>query len=216
MIRAQRPQDGILAEESGADATDRDGVWIVDPLDGTVNFSHGHPHFAVSLAWAWRGRIEVGVIYDPLRDELFSAMRGGGAHCNGRPIKCAGTDSLRDAMIAVGLGRFISGEALCADLVQLANTVQKVRIAGSAALDLAYTACGRLDAYYEQRVFLWDLAAGMLLIEEAGGVVYWWPQPRPHQRSCLAAAKGLAAPLIELLQLTPTTDARTCFDDGAG
>jgi myo-inositol-1(or 4)-monophosphatase len=214
MLRAIRPQDGILAEESGADALHRDGLWIIDPLDGTVNFSHGHPHFCVSLAWAWRGVTQVGVIYDPVRDELFSAQRGGGAHLNGAPMRCATTTALGDAMIAIGLSRFFVGPALAEELAVLSDRTQKVRICGAAALDLAYTACGRMDGYFEQRVFVWDLAAGMLLVEEAGGRSCWWRRSeRAHQRACLATAPVLFAPLLALLNLDERSDARTCLDD---
>ncbi len=214
LLRAARPADGMLAEESGAAALERAGVWIIDPLDGSVNYSHGHPHFCVSLAWAWRGVTQVGVIYDPVRDELFSAVRGGGAFVNGVPMRCAPTAVLAEAMIAVGLNRFFVGPALANELAGLSDRTQKVRISGSAALDLAYTACGRVDGYFEQRVFVWDLAAGMLLVEEAGGRSCWWRRPeRAHQRACLASAPALFPPLLSLLTLDEYRGARTCFDD---
>jgi myo-inositol-1(or 4)-monophosphatase len=211
---AARPRDGILAEESGAAGLERDGVWIIDPLDGTVNYSHGHPHFCVVLAWAWRGVPQVGVIYDPVRDEMFSVVRGGGACLNGAPLRCAATATLAEAMLATGLNRYAAGPAPADELAVLAERSQKVRISGSAALDLAYTACGRLDGYFEQRVFVWDLAAGMLLVEEAGGRSCWWRRPaRAHQRACLASAPALFPPLLALLNLDESRGARTCFDD---
>jgi len=214
LLRAARPTDGMLAEESGAAALEQEGVWIIDPLDGTVNFSHGHPHFCVALAWAWRGVTQVGVIYDPVRDELFSALRGGGACLNGAPLRSAPTTALAEAMVAVGLNRYCDGSALTDELAVLAERTQKVRISGSAALDLAYTACGRVDGYFEQRVFVWDLAAGMLLVDEAGGHSCWWRRPgRAHQRACLATAPALFQPLLALLNLDERTRARTCFDD---
>jgi len=214
LLRAARPADGILAEESGAAALERAGVWIIDPLDGTVNYSHGHPHFCVSLAWAWRGVTQVGVVYDPVRDELFSARRGGGAWLNGAPMHCAPTAALAAAMVAIGLNRFCVGPAIADELAVLSDRTQKVRISGAAALDLAYTACGRLDGYFEQRVFVWDLAAGMLLVDEAGGRSCWWRRPeRAHQRACLASAPALFPPLLALLNLDERNGARTCFDD---
>ena len=214
LLRAARPADGVLAEESGAAALERAGVWIIDPLDGTVNYSHGHPHFCVALAWAWHGVTQVGVIYDPVRDELFSAVRGGGARMNGVPVRCAPTAVLADAMIATGLNRYVGGPGLTDELAALAAHTQKVRISGSAALDLAYTACGRLDGYFEQHVFVWDLAAGMLLVDEAGGRSCWWRRPgRAHQRACLATAPAIFPPLLALLNLDERSDARTCFDD---
>lgn len=214
LLRAARPADGMLAEESGAEALEREGVWIIDPLDGSVNYSHGHPHFCVSLAWAWRGVTQVGVIYDPVRDELFSAVRGGGAVVNGASLRCAPTAALAEAMIAIGLSRFFVGPSLADELAVLSDRAQKVRISGAAALDLAYTASGHLDGYFEQRVFVWDLAAGMLLVDEAGGHSCWWRRPeRAYQRACLATAPALFPPLLALLNLDESRGARTCFDD---
>ncbi|MBE0439869.1 MAG: inositol-1-monophosphatase [Gammaproteobacteria bacterium] len=172
MIRKAYPDHAILAEESG-ESGDNDTVWIIDPLDGTTNFLHGFPHYCVSIAVMVKGKIEHGVIYDPLRDELFSATRGAGTKLNDRRLRVAKRKELAGAVLATGfpfknhqhlepyLGMFSS----------LFTQVADVRRTGSAALDLAYVAAGRLDGYWEIGLEKWDLAAGVLLIEEAGGVV---------------------------------------------
>ena len=145
--------------------------WIIDPLDGTVNFVHDFPMFCVSIAFEAEGRLEYGVIYDPLRDELFEAKRGGGASLNGRPIRVSTTDRLDRALVATGFPYDIR-ERLPETLGRLGRilgVVQGVRRAGSAALDMCYVACGRFDGFWEENLKPWDTAAGLLLIGEAGG-----------------------------------------------
>ncbi len=215
-IRARRPPDGILAEEGGENEIKRHGVWIVDPLDGTVNFSHGHPHFCVSIAWLWQGETVVGVIYDPLRDELFSAIRGRGAFCNGKAVHVAGTANMHHAMVAVGFGKSAPEAFVTTDANSLGASVQKLRISGSAALDLAYVACGRLDGYAETQVYVWDLAAGALIVEEAGGVCYMWPREELHMRSCVATGEKLSDRIVTILSKDPALRARTCLNDLCG
>lgn len=171
IIRAAYPEHSILAEESGEHAGN-DFVWIIDPLDGTTNFIHGFPQYAVSIALKHKGRIEVGVVYDPLRDELFTAKRGGGAMLNNRRIRVTGLTGMRSALIGTGFP-FKIPEHLDAYLAMFrAITLDSagIRRAGSAALDLAYLAAGRLDAFWEIGLKEWDMAAGILLVKEAGGV----------------------------------------------
>ena len=211
-IIKERPQDGIIAEEGGESQIDNDGVWIIDPLDGTVNFSHGHPHFCVSIAWLWKGEISVGVIYDVVRDELFTAAKGRGATLNGQKILVAKTVDLGQSMIGVGFGQSTPQGEGRNNFNTLGAKVQKLRISGSAALDLAYVACGRLDAYVESSVFVWDLAAGSIIIEEAGGKTCMWHKERPFSRSCIAANKDLFDKIINLLP-NRHNYARTCLDD---
>lgn len=213
MIRTHRPDDGFFAEERGAARLHASAVWIIDPLDGTVNFSHGHPHFAVSIAWAWQRVTYVGVVYDCRRDELYTALRGRGAFCNGRPIHAASTAQLADAMLAIGLGKYDPRATAHHALTRLAPAVQKLRISGAAALDLAYTACGRLDGYVEHSLYLWDVAAGALILEEAGGACACFHTGAPAQRVCVAAAPGIINAVLALLNLDPSARARTCFDD---
>ncbi len=173
-IRKSYPEHAFLAEESGAQGeTSAEVTWIIDPLDGTTNFLHGLPHFAISIAAQIKGRVEHGVIYDPLRDELFTASRGGGAAVNGKRIRVGNTNRLEQALLATAfpfhnaisldryLGEFQNIYPRCAD----------IRRNGSAALDLAYVAAGRFDGYWEYGVKIWDIAAGALLVQEAGGLL---------------------------------------------
>jgi myo-inositol-1(or 4)-monophosphatase len=189
MIRRAFPDHGFLAEERGGEgepvkqepaglAWESDPLrpacrWIIDPLDGTVNFAHGFPLFCVSIALEADGRLEYGVIYDPLRDELFEARRGAGASLNGRPIRVTGTDRLDRALIATGFPYDIRERVpeTLARLGRMLAITQGVRRGGSAALDLCYVACGRLDGFYEENLKPWDTAAGLLIVTEAGGKI---------------------------------------------
>jgi len=171
VIRKAYPDHAIMAEESGKHEGD-DYQWIIDPLDGTTNFLHGFPQFAVSIALRHKGRLEHGVIYDPVSQELFTASRGGGAYLNDHRLRVSKAKGLKGALLGTGfpfkqpqhldayLGTF---KALHADTAG-------IRRAGSAALDLAYVAAGRLDGFWEIGLSPWDMAAGVLLIQEAGGL----------------------------------------------
>jgi myo-inositol-1(or 4)-monophosphatase len=171
IIKAAYPEHSILAEESGEHAGN-DFVWIIDPLDGTTNFIHGFPQYAVSIALKYKDRIEIGVVYDPQRDELFTAKRGGGAMLNNRRLRVTALTSMKGALIGTGFP-FKVPQHLDAYLNMFrAITIDSagIRRAGSAALDLAYLAAGRLDAFWEIELKEWDMAAGILLVKEAGGV----------------------------------------------
>jgi len=172
ILRTAFPDHAILAEESGSHAGN-DYVWVVDPLDGTTNFLHGFSHYAVSIALKHKNKLELGVIYDPARDELFTAERGGGAMLNNRKIRVGKQASMRGALIGTGFP-FKNQQYLDVYLNMFRDVVTAdtagIRRAGAAALDLAYVACGRLDAYWEIGVNEWDIAAGVLLVQEAGGV----------------------------------------------
>lgn len=172
LIRRFYPGHGILAEESGI--TDGDEYqWVIDPLDGTTNFLHGYPQYAVSIALLHKGRLDLAVIYDPLRDELFSAARGAGAQLNDRRIRASKVKKLDTALLGTGFPYTDFDHLECwIDIFRdLAPRTIGVRRAGSAALDLAHVACGRLDGFWEIGLKPWDIAAGALLIEEAGGLV---------------------------------------------
>jgi len=161
--------------------------WIVDPIDGTMNLAHGIPHFCVSIAAreAASQRILLGVIYDPLRNELFTAERGSGTYLNGLRQKVSTRSKLGEAVLAVGFAKSQDSIDHCLKLYQFyGNEARKLRAMGSAALDLAYVACGRLDAYIEQGVNLWDIAAGIILVEEAGGIVETEQKIKGRYRVC--------------------------------
>jgi myo-inositol-1(or 4)-monophosphatase len=169
-LRSHFPSHGITAEEGSSQASASEYRWYVDPLDGTTNFAHGYPMFNVTLALENRGELIAGVIYDPIRDELFSAERGGGAYLNGRRIHVSRTERLQDSLVATGFPSRKRHQNINVHFFyQLAMATHGVRRAGSAALDLAYTACGRLDAFWEFGLQPWDMAAGILMVEEAGG-----------------------------------------------
>jgi len=167
------PDHAILAEESGAQG-ESDHLWIVDPLDGTTNYLHGFPVFAVSIGLQIKGRMEHAVVYDPMRQELFTASRGQGAQVDGRRIRISGQKQLERALVGTGFPFRQSEKELKPYLEMLGKTVLNtsgVRRPGAAALDLAYVAAGRLDAFWETGLAPWDLAAGSLLIREAGGII---------------------------------------------
>ncbi|MFP5350155.1 MAG: inositol monophosphatase family protein [Gammaproteobacteria bacterium] len=170
ILRGAYPDHGIMAEESGSQPGDQ-YVWIIDPLDGTTNFLHGYPQFAVSIALQNKGKLEQAVVFDPLRNELFTASRGQGAQLNDRRIRVSRTADMQYALLGTGFP-FRSTKFLDVwidTFRALMIDTSGVRRAGSAALDLAHVACGRLDGFWEFGLHVWDMAAGCLLIEEAGG-----------------------------------------------
>lgn len=167
------PDHAILAEESGQQG-DSDHVWIIDPLDGTTNYLHSFPAYAVSIGVQVKGRMEHAVVYDPTRQELFTASRGDGAQLDGRRIRCSGQLQIERALVGTGFP-YQQTDAELAPYLQMIGKAEQntagVRRAGAAALDLAYVAAGRLDAFWETGLKPWDLAAGSLIIREAGGII---------------------------------------------
>ncbi len=170
-LREKFPNHSIVAEEGGGGTGSMPGyIWYVDPLDGTTNFAHGFPVFNVTLALERKGELIAGVVYDPNRDEMFSAERGAGAFLNGERIHVSTASRLQDTLVATGFpSRKRHLNVNIHFYYQLAMLTHGVRCAGAAAIDLAYTACGRLDAFWEFGLNPWDMAAGLLLVEEAGG-----------------------------------------------
>lgn len=178
------PNHAILAEESGKQGNN-DYLWIIDPLDGTTNFLHGFPQYAVSIALQHKGVLTQAVIYDPLHQELFTASRGDGAYLDGRRIRVSKRKHLQGALLGTGFP-FREGadfELYFDTFRALSPLAAGIRRAGAAALDLAYIACGRLDGFWEFGLNIWDIAAGILLIEEAGGIVTSMGQDRDHLSS---------------------------------
>jgi myo-inositol-1(or 4)-monophosphatase len=175
-IRSHYPRHAILAEESGASEIIGDVAgewkWIIDPLDGTTNYAHGYPCFCVSIGLERNGKLELGVVYDPMRNEMFAAERGQGATLNDRPIRVSDVAELNRAMLCTGFPYDVRERPdFARDFSNFTMEAQAVRRDGSAALDLAYVASGRFDGFWEDGLNAWDLAAGVLLIEEAGGSV---------------------------------------------
>jgi len=173
IVRKAYPEHGFLAEESGAAKVDAEVVWIIDPLDGTTNFIHGFPQYCVSIGVQSRGAMAHAVVYDPGRNELFTASKGRGAFLNDRRIRVTALARFADALVGTGFPfkEVTRLELYTRQLQTMMKTCAGVRRAGAAALDLAYVACGRLDAFWELGLSPWDMAAGALLIQEAGGLV---------------------------------------------
>ncbi len=172
-IRQRFPTHAIRAEEMAAGAQVSDVFWLIDPLDGTTNYAHGFPIFSVVIALAYRDEVQIGVTYDPLRDELFTAQRGAGAFLNGRRLRVSQAAHLGQALVATGFpyDRATNPQNNLGPFNQIMPRVRGIRRGGSAALDLAYVAAGRLDGYWEFWLNPWDWAAGALLVTEAGGTV---------------------------------------------
>jgi myo-inositol-1(or 4)-monophosphatase len=169
-----RPDYGFLGEEGGArEGTDKTHRWLVDPLDGTTNFLHGIPHFAVSIALERNGVIVAGLVYNPANEEMFLAERGKGAYLNDQRIRVAARQKLNEAVVACGLPHYGRGDLALArnEIATAQQSFAGLRRYGAASLDLAWIAAGRLDAYWERELSPWDMAAGMVLVREAGGFV---------------------------------------------
>ncbi|MBA3989268.1 MAG: inositol-1-monophosphatase [Idiomarina sp.] len=208
-IRKSYPNHSILAEESGEIiGSDSDYLWVIDPIDGTTNFMRGIPHFCISIALVVKGQAQQAVVFDPVRDELFTATRGGGAQLNGYRIRTTKVKSLEDTILATGFPfkmKHIMPEyqAVFAKFFEQAGDVRRM---GSAALDLAYVAAGRYDGYWEAGLKFWDLAAGDLLVREAGGLVTDFAGGMNHHASgniVAASPKALQAMVTQMRPLLP-------------
>jgi myo-inositol-1(or 4)-monophosphatase len=173
IVKKAYPEHGFIAEESGAARADAEFVWIIDPLDGTTNFIHGFPQYCVSIGIQQRGATAHAVVYDPTRNELFTASKGRGAFLNDRRIRVSTLARFGEALVGTGFPfkEVTRLELYTRQLQALMRSCAGVRRAGAAALDLAYVACGRLDGFWELGLSPWDMAAGALLIQEAGGLV---------------------------------------------
>lgn len=192
MVLDQFPDHAIYGEEGVAGNEESAFHWIIDPIDGTVNYFYGIPHFCISIALRQESDVILGVIYDPIRDEMWQVRKGSSALLNGKPCAVSKRDSIGESILSVGFSKtkttIDSGLPLFQDLVYRAR---KCRLMGSAALDLAYVAAGRLDAYIEQSVSLWDIAAGVLLVEAAGGSVKIETRPDNPDKFAVVATNGL-------------------------
>jgi myo-inositol-1(or 4)-monophosphatase len=173
LVRASFPDDVIVGEEGGPSGTDFGHRWLVDPLDGTVNYTHGYRCFCVSIALQCEGRLAFGVVYDPMADEEYAAQRGGGATCNGQPVRVSPVEKLEDALLVTGFPPYRPDDPNDNTKAFLAffPRAQALRRDGSAALDLCYVAAGRLDGFWEPGLHAWDVAAGIVIVTEAGGRV---------------------------------------------
>jgi myo-inositol-1(or 4)-monophosphatase len=202
-IQSAYPDHQILAEESDIPRTGARFRWIIDPLDGTTNYAHGFPVFCVSVALEIEGTVELGTVYDPMRDELFTGRRGSGAMLNGERISVSDISDLNNALLATGFPYDLrTSEANNVDNWNaMLVRAQAIRRAGSAALDLCYTAMGRFDGFWELKLFPWDVAAGALIVREAGGqVTHLRGEPfNIYSREVVATNGNIHSAMIEIL-----------------
>jgi myo-inositol-1(or 4)-monophosphatase len=203
-IKKQFPGHAFLAEESGATEGDADHLWIIDPLDGTVNYAHGYPCYCVSIGYQCKGEVVVGVVYNPCLDELFVAEKGRGATLNGKAIAVSLVTELKKSLLATGFAYDIN-QSSNNNLDHFQNFIkacQAIRRPGSAAMDLCYTAMGRFEGFWELKLHPWDYAAGWLMVEEAGGKVTRFDSS-PFQmgdRSVLASNGHIHSAMTDILQ----------------
>lgn len=199
IIRSKYPEHGIIAEESGCENEDKEWRWVIDPLDGTTNFSQGLPVFCVSIALEHRGSPVVGVVFAPYLGELFHAVKGEGAFFNGKRIHCSEKNVFSESVLATGMpyDKLINPDNNLNEISKLAPKVRGIRRMGSAAIDLSYVAAGFYDAYWELNLKRWDVAAGVLIAKEAGAKVYSIRENRNY--SMMATCPGIAGGMIEAL-----------------
>lgn len=191
ILLAAHPDFAIYGEEGIRGDDSSEYQWIIDPIDGTVNFFYGIPHFCVSIALRQAGELLLGVIYDPMRDELWAVIKGSPATLNGHPVQVSTRTQISEAILTVGFSK--SAEAIDKGMPifeRMVRSAKKCRAMGSAALDVAYVSCGRLDAYIESQINLWDIAAGVLLVEAAGGKVILTPHPTVPDKFSAVISSG--------------------------
>src|SRR3977135_434190 len=192
LLLKQFPEHALYGEEGIVGDQSSEHQWVVDPLDGTVNYFYRIPHFCVSIALRFKGEIIVGVIYDPMREELWTGQKGESPRLNGHHFRVSERADLAEAVISVGLSKTgIMIESNIPLLQQMVHRARKCRVMGSAALDMAYVACGRFDAYIEQGISLWDIAAGWILVETAGGTVEVRPRKDMKDKYSIVASNGV-------------------------
>ncbi|MGH7896526.1 MAG: inositol monophosphatase family protein [Candidatus Binatia bacterium] len=203
VLRSSFPDHGVLAEESGGTA-EHELLWVVDPIDGTTNFTHGYPQVAISIALMRAGEAIFGLIYDPIRDEIFTAHRGAGAACNARPIRVSRCATLATSLLATGFpyDRRAHADFYLSFFKAFMMRTQGIRRAGSAALDLCWVACGRVDGFWEWKLKPWDTTAGVLIVEEAGGKTSDFTGRRfdPFGEQTLASNGEIHTEMLEIIR----------------
>ena len=205
-ISSRFPSHHIVAEETGHKSGDADHTWYIDPLDGTTNYAHRLPIFSVSIAYAHQAQVSLAVVYDPIRDEMFAAQRGQGATLNGAPIQPTSQTELSRSLLVTGFpyDRFTNPQNNLDHMKRFTLRAQGIRRLGSAALDLCFVACGRVDGYWEIKLEIWDLAAGLLIAREAGAIVTKTsgsPDMLNPPHTVLAANPGLHPAMLAVLHL---------------
>jgi myo-inositol-1(or 4)-monophosphatase len=197
ILRGGFPEIPLLGEEGDSGDMDAEFRWVVDPIDGTVNYFYGMPHAAVSIALQHRKKSIVAVIYDPFTDEIWTTVRGEPTRLNGKIVRVSNRSKIGEAVVAMGFSKDKENlQKSLPHLIRISRRAKKIRILGSAALELAYVASGRLDAYIERTINLWDVAAGSLLVQNAGGEFYALPAPGGKLRMC--ADNGLLRKKLQI------------------
>ena len=199
------PDYGIITEEAGfINKSNIKNRWIIDPIDGTMNFLNGVPQFAISIGYEENNEIKCGVIFNPIMNEMFVAEKGNGAYLNNSRIRVSNKKNLKDALIVTGGPKGASKikDKIFSEYIKVSNNVSNVRKFGSAALDLAYVACGRFDGYWQRELNYWDIAAGLIILKEAGGLVNFFEEDKelPLKKNILATNSNIHEDLRELIK----------------
>ena len=203
-LQKAHPEYGIITEETGIiNKSNLKNRWIIDPIDGTMNFLNGIPQFAISIGYEEDGEIKCGVIFNPIMNEMFCAEKGNGAFLNNKRIRVSNKKNLKDAIVVTGGPKGASKirEKIFSEYVNISNNVSNVRKFGSAALDMAYVACGRFDAYWQREINYWDIAAGIIILKEAGGFVNFFEEDTnfPLKKNIIGSNSNIHEKLSELL-----------------
>ena len=203
-LQKAHPEYGIVTEESGIlNQSNTKNRWIIDPIDGTMNFLNGIPQFAISVGYEEEGEIKCGVIFNPIANEMFCAEKGNGAYLNNSRIRVSNKKKLKDSLIVTGgpKGSSTIKDKIFSEYINVSKKVSNVRKLGSAALDIAYVACGRFDGYWQRELNFWDIAAGVIILKEAGGFIDFFDQDKqyPLKRNIIASNANINDELKDLI-----------------
>ena len=203
-IQKAHPEHGIITEETGIiNKSNVEKKWIIDPIDGTMNFLNGIPQFAISIAYEEKGEIICGVIFNPILNEMFVAEKGNGAYLNNSRIRVSNKKKIKDALLVTGgpKGNSKIKNKIFSEYINVSNNVSNVRKFGSAALDMAYVSCGRFDGYWQRELNYWDIAAGIIILKEAGGLINFFEDDRnnPLKKNIIASNSNIHNELLDLI-----------------
>ena len=203
-LQRAHPEYGIITEETGIiNKSNTDNRWIIDPIDGTMNFLNGIPQFAISIGYEEKGEITCGVIFNPIVNEMFVAEKGNGAYLNNSRIRVSNKKKIKDALLVTGGPEETSKikNKIFSEYINVSNNVSNVRKFGSAALDMAYVACGRFDGYWQRELNYWDIAAGIIILKEAGGFINFFEEDNnyPLKKNIIASNSNIHSELLDLI-----------------
>ena len=203
-LQKAHPEYGIIAEETGIiNKSNTEKRWVIDPIDGTMNFLNGIPQFAISIGYEEKGEIICGVIFNPIINEMFIAEKGNGAYLNNSRIRVSNKNKIKDALLVTGgpKGNSKIKNKIFSEYINVSNNVSNVRKFGSAALDIAYVACGRFDGYWQRELNYWDIAAGIIILKEAGGFINFFEEDKdnPLKKNIIASNSNIHNELLDLI-----------------